>query len=76
MGRGQLGDGTFANRSVPAPVAGGHDFDALSAPDANLHSCGVTPSGSLYCWGLNLYGQIGDGTFTLRPTPVKVTGSI
>jgi alpha-tubulin suppressor-like RCC1 family protein len=73
---GQLGDGTFSSRSVPAPVAGGRQFTVFNSPGDNNHSCGVTSSGSLYCWGLNLFAQIGDGTFTNRPVPVKVSGSI
>src|SRR5215212_2603939 len=27
------------------------------------HACGVTTDNRAYCWGLNWYGQLGDGSF-------------
>ena len=30
---------------------------------------------SLYCWGFNFHGQVGDGTSTERHTPKKVAAS-
>jgi alpha-tubulin suppressor-like RCC1 family protein len=43
---------------------------ALSAGD--YHSCAVVSDGTVHCWGDNRYGQLGDGTFTKRATPVVV----
>lgn len=36
------------------------------------HSCALMTDGSVYCWGKNTSGQLGDGTNQLQPTPVKV----
>jgi hypothetical protein len=36
------------------------------------HACVVDVLSSVSCWGLNQYGQIGDGTMIDRPTPVAV----
>lgn len=33
-------------------------------------------NGDLYCWGVNWYGQLGDGTTTNRSYPVKVLGNV
>lgn len=38
------------------------------------HSCGVTLDGAAYCWGLNTWGQLGDGTTTTRVVPTPVQG--
>jgi adhesin/invasin len=70
---GQLGDGTTLNRQAPTLVAlpsGVTGFTRIAA--GSLHTCGLTASGALYCWGDNLLGQLGDGTNTDRLQPVRV----
>ena len=48
----------------PGPfVAAGYD-----------HSCAISAAGPTVCWGLNEYGQVGDGTRTNRVTPATVSG--
>jgi alpha-tubulin suppressor-like RCC1 family protein len=39
------------------------------------HTCAVKTDGSLWCWGNNFYGQLGDGTYTSRNTPVQIMSS-
>lgn len=73
--RGQLGDGTSGNeRSHPAPVAGDIRFAGVSAGDR--YTCALTAAGAAYCWGLNGWGQLGDGTTTERSIPVLVVGGL
>jgi alpha-tubulin suppressor-like RCC1 family protein len=72
---GQLGTGVapFAS-GIPVAVTGGLTFVALSVGTSSEHTCGVTPDSVTYCWGYNLYGQVGDGTTTSRPAPTRVAG--
>jgi alpha-tubulin suppressor-like RCC1 family protein len=70
-GYGELGDGTTTNRSVPTLVSGlssGVSYMMTSV----AHTCAVKTNGSLYCWGLNDNGQVGDNTSTQRNSPVQV----
>lgn len=72
---GQLGSGTPAlNQFTPGLVAGGHAFVTVSV--GHEHTCGVTTSGSAYCWGRNNHGQLGVGDTLDRVTPVLVNGSL
>ncbi|UTX51066.1 hypothetical protein KI440_02565 [Candidatus Saccharibacteria bacterium TM7i] len=36
------------------------------------HTCAIASDNKAYCWGLNTYGQLGDGTTTQRTTPTAV----
>lgn len=38
------------------------------------HTCALNREGQIWCWGANKGGQLGDGTTTLRTTPVAVAG--
>lgn len=40
-----------------------------SLASGRWHACAVGFDSALFCWGLNQYGQIGDGTFVDRPAP-------
>jgi len=65
---------TSAAFTITPPPAG-LTFAAVSA--GGDHTCGVTTSGAAYCWGVNSYGELGDGTIdTTRTTPVLVSGGL
>jgi alpha-tubulin suppressor-like RCC1 family protein len=70
---GELGDGTTTNRLTPVDVSGlASGVTAITVGEE--HTCAVTTAGGVECWGRNEYGQLGDGTFTDRWTPVDVSG--
>ncbi|MFA5593623.1 MAG: hypothetical protein WC989_09970 [Micavibrio sp.] len=72
-GSGQLGDGTTTSRTTPVLVANGAGPGTYKAIKAGGdHTCGLGTDDKAYCWGRNVYGQIGDGTTTNRSVPTLV----
>jgi len=75
-GVGQLGTGVppFVAQTTPAPVLGGLSFTSMSANGINVHICGLTTTGLLYCWGRGLEGELGNGATVDQTMPVVVSG--
>jgi alpha-tubulin suppressor-like RCC1 family protein len=69
---GQLGRGAALSNTVPTLVPGLSNIVQVSAsgPGASL---AVDQSGNVWAWGLNYHGQLGDGTFANRSSPVRLT---
>ena len=74
--KGQLGNGTTTNSSVPVDVlvqAGGAALsNIVSISSAQNHMCSLTQTGGVKCWGSNDNGQLGNGTTTNSSVPVDV----
>lgn len=70
---GQLGDGTTTPRRSPVDVVG-LTSGVAAVSTGERHTCALTTSGRVKCWGGNFRGQLGDGTFAARHTAVEVPG--
>ncbi len=75
-GDGELGIGTFGQSSAtPLAVSGGLTFTSISAGYG--YTCGLTRSGSAYCWGVNGDDQLGNGIeHGSSAVPVPVAGNL
>ena len=70
---GKLGNGTYtdADRDTPVQVSSLSNVIAIAA--GFNHSLSLKSDGSVWSWGNNEYGELGDGTNTQRTTPVQVS---
>jgi alpha-tubulin suppressor-like RCC1 family protein len=70
---GELGIGPGASKNTPAQVGKATDWSLVSSGGySTYHSCAVKTTGTLWCWGGNTSGQLGDGTRISRDTPTQV----
>jgi len=68
---GRLGDGTTSGGRT-SPVKIGADTDWASVAAGSGHTMAIKSDGTLWAWGGNNYGQLGDDTTTDRSSPVKM----
>lgn len=71
---GQLGNGATTDSASSVAVVGLENQEIVSI-SAALHTCVLTAAGAVKCWGLDEYGELGDGnTETFSPVPVDAVG--
>ena len=74
--QGQLGDGTTTQRNSPVAVDTSGVLSGKKVVQITMgsaHVCAVTSDISMYCWGDNTYGALGNGSSTDSSTPVEAT---
>ncbi|MBI5407832.1 MAG: thrombospondin type 3 repeat-containing protein, partial [Nitrospirae bacterium] len=72
---GRLGNGLSGggyNSNIPVQAIGLSGIKALSA--GNGHSLALKNDGTVWAWGWNIFGQLGDGSTSEMNAPVQVSG--
>jgi alpha-tubulin suppressor-like RCC1 family protein len=74
-GGGGLGDGTTVNKSSPVKI-GSSSWTTVGTGGGINHSFGIFQNGTLYTWGMNNFGNLGDTTTVNKSSPVQVTSVV
>lgn len=71
---GELGNGTTTASTVPVRVGSRTDWSTVAVGGRNARgfTCATTTSGEGWCWGLNVDGQLGNGSTTDSSVPVRI----
>ena len=69
---GKLGDATTTASNIPTVLQGANGIVFAWVAAGGSHTCGMTATGTAYCWGGGQYGELGNGSFTHRLTPALV----
>ena len=78
LGDATLGTGDYQTRLTPVQVVLGNGklTDAVAISAGGQQSCAIRSGGSVWCWGDDFYGELGDGTRgngnNIRLKPVQV----
>lgn len=69
---GQLGNGeyTIYSNHIPQQIGNDTDWDYISA--GHIHSCAIKTNGTLWTWGANQSGQLGNGTIDVDFNEVTI----
>ncbi|MGC5324432.1 cadherin-like beta sandwich domain-containing protein, partial [Brevibacillus sp. SYSU BS000544] len=72
---GEVGDGTTNMRALPVVINSLTGIGITSVETGTTHSLAIQNDGTVWGWGDNQFGQLGDESSTPRLTPVKMKTS-
>src|ERR1035437_8725062 len=68
---GALGDNSLVNKSSPVQtIAKGNNCKQVAIGSRN-HAAAIKTDGTLWLWGYNNFGQLGDNTIVSKSSPVQ-----
>ncbi|GEP52556.1 chromosome condensation regulator [Flavobacterium noncentrifugens] len=68
---GLLGNGSQEPLNLPTQIGVENNWKTLTS-GSSYHNAGIKNDGTLWAWGNNEYGQLGDGTATSSSIPIQV----
>jgi alpha-tubulin suppressor-like RCC1 family protein len=74
--KGQLAQSVTSPSSFLLPQQVDTGAGYLQIANGSGYSCGITSSGALKCWGLNTYGQLGNGSIINSAAPILIDPSV
>jgi len=75
---GELGNSSTTSSSAPVAVSTSGDLSGKTIKiisSGQNHTCAVASDNNAYCWGANVYGQLGNSSTTNSSVPVAVSTS-
>jgi len=69
---GQLGNGTTVDSTIPIQIGNENNWTEVFAMDGSSHVLAIKKNGTLWAWGWNAWGQVGNGNTTNVYTPVQI----
>lgn len=70
LAQGTVEGGAMVPAFNPIPTQVGNS--TWKVVDVKAHSLAVNSDGTLWAWGINYYGQLGDGTYNFRTRPTQI----
>jgi alpha-tubulin suppressor-like RCC1 family protein len=67
----EIGDGTTINKLVPVQIGIDKNWNTISKKGSTQKHA-IKTDGTLWGWGLNLFGELGNNTLSNAPTPIKI----
>jgi alpha-tubulin suppressor-like RCC1 family protein len=73
---GELGNGTFTYTNTPQPIGTNATWRAVAAGGVlDGHSLAIRSDGTLWAWGDNFWGQLGDGHMFTKTNTLQQIGT-
>lgn len=74
---GELGDGTYEHKYIPTRIGNDNDWMMVDANGSVFineggHVIALKTNGTLWAWGRNGHGQLGDGTTINKIIPIQI----
>jgi alpha-tubulin suppressor-like RCC1 family protein len=69
---GEMGDGTTVSKTNPTQIGTDKNWKNILRNRGDKFTVGIKTDGSLWAWGNNNFGQLGNGTTTSKNSPVQI----